>query len=435
MERGLPSDDRQSPFPNVKILLTGATGFIGSHLLAALRARGHEVQSVSRAEVDMAQAREADWLPHLRGVDAVVNAVGIFRETRSASFRALHAEGPKSLFDACVRAGVRKVVNVSALGADERAQTPYHLSKRDADEYLASLPLEGVVVQPSLVFGEGGTSARMFLTWATMPVLPLPAGGGQQVQPVHIDDAVQAIVVLLEAPDPPRTVPLVGARAVSLRDYLQDLRQSLRLPRARTLAIPAAFMRLAARLGDRLHGLLLDTAAWRMLNRGNTAPADAMHTLLGRPPRGVRAFVDPRHAASVLDSARIAWLLPLMRLSLALVWIVTGIVSMGLYPVEWSIDLLARAGVPAAWRPAMLYGAAVFDLLLGIATLWPWRHRRRVWVVEAGLIFFYTAVITIRLPEFWLHPYGPVLKNLPILAMLLTLWVMEGRKKDPMERR
>lgn len=377
----------------------------------------------------MAHAREADWLPHLRGVDAVVNAVGIFRETRATSFRALHAEGPKSLFDACVRAGVHKALNVSALGADEAAQTPYHLSKRSADEHLASLPLKGVVVQPSLVFGEDGSSARMFLAWATLPVLPLPAGGGQRVQPVHIDDAVQAIIALLDAPDPPRSVPLVGARAVSLRDYLQDLRQSLRLPRAPTLAIPTPLMRFAARLGDHLPGLLLDTAAWRMLNRGNTAPADAMHALLGHPPRGVEDFMDPRHAGCVLDSARIAWLLPLMRISLALVWIVTGIVSLGLYPVEWSIDLLARAGVPAAWRPAMLYGAAVFDLLLGIATLWPWRHRRRLWVMQAGLVLFYTAVITIRLPEFWLHPYGPVLKNLPILAQLLMLWVMEDRKE------
>ena len=412
----------------MKILLTGATGFIGSHLLDALRSRGHEVVAMSRAVVDMAHAREADWLPHLRGVHVVVNAVGIFRETRSATFDALHAEGPKRLFDACARAGVAKVVNVSALGADEGAETRYHLTKRAADEHLSSLPVQGIVVQPSLVFGMDGASARMFLAWASLPVLPLPAGGMQIVQPVHIDDAVHALVALVEAREPPRTVALVGPRAITLREYLQGMRQALRMSPARLLTVPAPLVRFAARIGDLVPGLLLDSSSWRMLKRGSAASPDAMHALLGHAPRPVEEFIAPRSTASALDSARLAWLLPLMRVSLALVWIVTGIVSLGVYPFEQSYALLARAGVTPAWQPTMLYGAAIFDLLLGIATLWPSRHRRRVWTVQAALILFYTAVITLHLPEFWLHPYGPVLKNIPILAMLLTLYMLEDRK-------
>jgi hypothetical protein len=107
------------------------------------------------------------------------------------------------------------------------------------------------------------------------------------------------------------------------------------------------------------------------------------------------------------------------------VWIVTGMVSFGLFPREDSLDLLARAGVPDPLRAPMLYGAAAFDLLLGIATLWPMRRRRWLWALQAALILFYTAVITLRLPEFWLHPYGPVLKNLPMLALLWLLAELE----------
>jgi hypothetical protein len=98
--------------------------------------------------------------------------------------------------------------------------------------------------------------------------------------------------------------------------------------------------------------------------------------------------------------------------------------------VQESYTLLARAGVPVALQPLMLYGAAAFDLVLGVLTLWPLRRRRVLWLVQAGLILLYTAIITVRLPEYWLHPYGPVLKNLPILAALLLLAMLEPPKRN-----
>jgi uncharacterized protein YbjT (DUF2867 family) len=422
----------------MRVLLTGGTGFIGSRLRAALAARGHEVVVASRTgravagvpgiAIDFTRATAADWRPHLQGMQAVVNAVGIFRETRGQRFRALHTDGTRALFDACVQCAVQRVVQVSALGADEAAATDYHRSKKAGDEALLALPLDARIVQPSLVFGAQGASARVFLGWASLPALPLPAGGRQAVQPVHVDDAVQAIVALLEEAGPAwrgRRVALVGPRPITLADYLQSLRQSLHLPRARSVRVPAAVMGLAARVGDRVPGLLFDSAAWQMLQRGNTAPADDITRLLGHLPREAAAFIPPEHARAERNDARLAWLLPVLRLSVALVWIVTGIVSFGLFPREDSLGLLARAGVPDPLQAPMLYGAAAFDLLLGIATLWPMRRRRWLWALQAALILFYTAVITLRLPEFWLHPYGPVLKNLPMLALLWLLAELE----------
>ena len=76
--------------------------------------------------------------------------------------------------------------------------------------------------------------------------------------------------------------------------------------------------------------------------------------------------------------------------------------------------------MPAALRPLALYGAAALDLVLGVASLLM-RRRRWLWLAQIALILGYTAIITARLPEFWLHPYGPVLKNLPMLA---ALWLL-----------
>ena len=118
--------------------------------------------------------------------------------------------------------------------------------------------------------------------------------------------------------------------------------------------------------------------------------------------------------------ARLASPLRWVRWAVAVMWLVTGIVSLGFYPVTDSYALLARAGVPPMLAPLALYGAALLDIVLGLLCLLPW-YRRYIWLAQASLILFYTAVISLRLPEFWLHPYGPILKNLPLLA---TLWLL-----------
>ena len=109
----------------------------------------------------------------------------------------------------------------------------------------------------------------------------------------------------------------------------------------------------------------------------------------------------------------------LLRLSIAIVWIVTAALSAGIYPVEESLALLARVGLTGAAAPAALYAAATLDLAIGVATLIV--RRRWIWTFQLAVILGYTVVITAFLPEQWLHPFGPVLKNLPLLAAILIL--------------
>jgi hypothetical protein len=76
----------------------------------------------------------------------------------------------------------------------------------------------------------------------------------------------------------------------------------------------------------------------------------------------------------------------------------------------------------------MLYGAALFDIGLGIATL-VLARRRVLWLVQIALVLVYTAIISVRLPEFWLEPFGPVTKNVPLLAALWLLYELDGRRR------
>ena len=415
------------------VLLAGATGFIGSRVARALRAAGCTVRETRRQggggqEIVAADfSREisvAQWQEKLVGVDVVVNAVGIIRERPGQSFEQLHEKAPIALFRACVAAGVAHIVQISALGADD-GTSRYFTTKHRADQVLESLPITTTIVQPALVYGRAGTSARLFDMLASLPVIAVPGRGEQRIQPVHIDDLIDTIVRAVATPPAGhRKLIVAGARPLTFRDYLQTLRRSLGLRRALVFRIPIGLMRFAARLAGLLPRSLLDPETLAMLEKDNVGSNAQMSHLLGRPPRPPEAFIAPDERSSALLAARMTWLLPLLRFSVAAVWIWTAIVSFGLYPVEDSYALLAAVGVPAALRPLMLYGAAALDAGFGVATL-VLRRRRPLWLAQMALIVGYTIIISVKLPEFWLHPYGPLLKNLPMLAAIYLLYALE----------
>lgn len=425
----------------MRILLTGASGFIGRHLAAALLAEGHHLVCAGRTAPPLHHPRlthitadfvqdsdKSVWTARLRDVDAVINAVGIFRESGRQTFAALHTDTPCALFAACAESdSVRLVLQLSALGADKDADTPYHLSKKTADDFLARLPLRSFIVQPSLVYGRDGASSLVFKTLASMPFTLRFGRAPQLVQPIHVDDLVGAITALIRQPLPvaqdgatARRVPLVGPQALSFTDYLATLRAGMGQGRLRALPLPG----VAARLLASLRIGLLDRDSLRMLDRGSVADAAVSARLLGRSARDPATFIDNPGAERV--QAMLGWLLPMLRYAIAFVWFATAIVSAGLYPVQDSYRLLTDSGVPAAYAPLMLYGAVGVDLLLGIGTLLL-KRRRWLWLAQLGLIGFYTVFIALKLPEFLLHPYGPLTKNVPMLAAIWLLYQLEEK--------
>lgn len=425
----------------LRVMVTGATGLIGAAITDALIRRGHDVVPAVREPVRAARrwpgrravavdfaldVHAADWLPRLVGCDAVVNAAGIFREHGGSTFHAVHEAAPKALFEACMASRVGRVVQISALGADARAESAFHLSKRAADQALLSMPLDACVVRPSLVFSPRGASTQGFLALASLPWMPLPGGGEQRVQPLHLDDLVDAVVALVEGERVPRTLDAVGPAAMSLRAYLSTLRAQLELPPSRVLGVPMGWMQAGARLLQRGRSSGFASDALRMLSRGNIGSAGAITDVLGHPPRDAAHFIVPGQAQALLTQARLRWLLPVLRLSIAVVWLGSGLVSMGLYPVADSLAMLERVGLESMLAKGALYTAAALDLALGVSMLRP--PPRWLLKLQAAVIIGYTAILTVALPEFWLHPFAPLLKNLPILA---GLWILhEFRERE-----
>ncbi|MEB4590442.1 NAD-dependent epimerase/dehydratase family protein [Candidatus Thiothrix sp. Deng01] len=272
----------------MKILLTGANGFIGGHIRQALEQAGHEITPVSRHYgFDFQRMLTPDdWLPHLQGVDVAINSVGIIAETRGQTFATLHHHAPAALFRACVMAGVMRVVQISALGADEQAFTPYHLSKKAADDVVRSLPLEWFVLRPSLVYGEGGKSSTLFRCMASLPIIPLVGDGKQRIQPVQARDVVATVLQCLQAASARRTLDVVGAYPLTFVEWLQSMRRAAGKKPALTLPIPFGLIMASAHIG-RFAAPMLHPDNLRMLQRGNTADVQPLAKFLGRMPLGV----------------------------------------------------------------------------------------------------------------------------------------------------
>lgn len=118
--------------------------------------------------------------------------------------------------------------------------------------------------------------------------------------------------------------------------------------------------------------------------------------------------------------------LKLMRYTLAAVWLATGALSLGIFPQQESLQLLEQVGLRGDAALVALYSAASLDVMLGILTLA--RPCPLLWRAQATLVLVYSVIIAICLPAYWLHPFGPVLKNLPILMLL---WLLhEYEEKD-----
>ena len=281
----------------MKVLVCGSTGCIGAAVVHALRARGHKVIEASRRPGAAREHWPLDfsspvspphWAVRLRDaqVDTVVNCVGILVPSRGQRFERVHAQGPIEMFRGAAMAGVRRVIQVSALGVGPGGiASDYLHSKLLADDLLATLPIDWAVLRPSLVYGPRSASAALFATLAALPVASLPGRGAQQLQPLHVYELAEAIARLVEQREPVRTVhELGGPEAVSYREMLAAYRAALGLGTPLWLPVPMPLMKLAAQLARVLPQKAFSVDTLRLLERGSVPSVNALPALLGRAP-------------------------------------------------------------------------------------------------------------------------------------------------------
>lgn len=429
----------------MRVLVCGATGCIGHAVVHALRARNHQVVEAARSlpegertlRLDFMQEQDPrDWAQALaaRRIEAVVNCVGILMQGAGQTFERVHARGPGELFKGAALAGVRRVVQVSALGVRDDAGTqgvPYLLSKLRADDALAALPMESAIVRPSLVYGPGSASAALFATLASLPVISTPGRGLQQVQPIHVYEVAEAVVHLLERSGPlaPGEVfELGGPQPVTYRQMLAAYRQALGLGEAFWLPVPTALMTLGAACAEWLPQKVFSRDTLRLLEHGNITAANAAPRLLGRAPTALQdgLAVTPPQPALDLQVVLSPVADRVLRLALACMWLAPVLVTLGWPQASGVLHLLQRCGFPGPAAMAVMLASCGLNLALGAAVLL--RPAPATYALQMAAVLGYTVVAAVNMPELALDPCGPLVTNIPVLALLLALWCAHGRQ-------
>lgn len=278
----------------VPLVVLGGTGFVGRNLVARLAALGHEIVVPSR---NREAQRELFVLPqvrvetcdvyniaqltrHLRGAGAVINLIGILNEPGrdGAGFERAHVQLTRTLIAACGQAGVRRLLQMSALNAG-RGRSHYLRTRGEAEAVVRESKLDWTIFQPSVIFGPGdGLFARFDALLKLTPVLPL-ARAGAKFAPVYVGDVVAAFVRALQDPATiGQTYELYGPQVMTLKEIVRYTAQQAKLRRA-VLALPDALGRLQALCMDFVPGKPFSTDNYLSLLNDSVGGIDGLYRL------------------------------------------------------------------------------------------------------------------------------------------------------------
>lgn len=427
------------------ILVTGANGFIGSHIVGALLEAHHEVTAAVRSprafctRFPLAKAVHCDfnrdtdpacWRGRLHGVDAVINCAGILRGGLRQSAKAIHIRTPAALFQACKQASVRRVIHISAVSADINARTGYAHTKAEAEQQLKNLDLDWIILRPSLVYAAGSYGGTSFLRGlASLPwILPTVGTGGQLFRPIHARDLAAGTVRLLERPGIARiTMEPGGPENLSMLIILRKLRAWLGLRPALDIRMPVRGIQAMARIGDLVNATSFNTTALRQLEFGNTGDPESFIRLTELSPSSMDQWL-LRQPSHVQDRwhARLVWLTPCLRYALATLWLASGLI--GLFAGHsHALTSLHSAGFSTSFAEPLTSAGCALDLAIGLAILAHWKPRL-LGGLQLIVIAAYTIALSIVVTWLWANPLGPLLKNLPILAAIGIWMVVEDKR-------
>ena len=187
------------------VALTGATGFLGGHVLERLLAAGHQVRALTRKRqsaredvtwIEGALDQPGSLITLVTGSDAVIHVAGVVNAPDAAAFDAGNRQGTANMLAAATAVAVKRFVCVSSLSAREPQLSLYGASKRAAEDAVIASSLDWRVVRPPAIYGPGDTDNLELFKFARRGILPLPAAGRMSL--VHADDLARLIVTLAE---------------------------------------------------------------------------------------------------------------------------------------------------------------------------------------------------------------------------------------------
>jgi len=244
------------------ILVTGGTGFVGSHLIKGMRQEGLTVRAAVRSPEKAIGLRDlgvevvpgdisdkASLEKAVQGIERVVHLVGIIQEAPGATFQSVHVDGTCNLVEAARKAGVRHFLFQSALGTRANAVSQYHRTKWEAEELVRNSGIPSTILRPSLIYGPGDQfTIRLADMIRLSPVLPILGSGGSKVQPIFINDVVACILKTVTSDAYLNELYEIGGpEQLTYEEVTRAIAAALGVSRP-ALHLPLLFMRSMARV-------------------------------------------------------------------------------------------------------------------------------------------------------------------------------------------
>jgi uncharacterized protein YbjT (DUF2867 family) len=240
------------------ILLTGATGTVGSALLRRLTADGQPVRALVRDQRRLGDQRvrvqialgdltnPPSFRNALRGVDTVVHLAASIRDQPTASIEELNAVATLRLVRAAERAGVRRFVFFSAMNASHHSRTRFFRAKALAEEAVEESPLESIVFRPSIVYTPGDPWLTLLDRLSRLPAVPVSGSGRALFQPIWAEDVADGVMSAL-VNGSPSALDLAGPEVLSYDDIVRAVLRASRR-RRRLVHVPLPLVRASLRV-------------------------------------------------------------------------------------------------------------------------------------------------------------------------------------------
>jgi NADH dehydrogenase len=289
----------------------GGSGFVGRYIVKRLANAGYVVRvavrdpeaahflqpygnvgQIVRMPVPLQDEDAVNWA--VAGADVVVNAIGLLFETGGQqTFEAVHVEGAERVASCAAQAGVKRLIQVSAIGADAESDSVYARTKARGEAAVLEQFPQATVLRPSIVIGPEDGFMNFFAQMARVsPALPLIGGGKTRFQPVYVGDVADAAMAALQDDlTKGRTYELGGPKVYTFRQLMELLLTQIRRKRL-LLPIPFGVAKLQAGAAELLPKPLLTRDQVTLLKRDNVVAADALTFKdLGLEPQAIEAIL------------------------------------------------------------------------------------------------------------------------------------------------
>ena len=254
----------------MKILVAGASGFLGSHVLKALNRHSHQVLALSRrlpaeeyCEFVPCDLTE-DELPieQIRDCDAIVNLVGIKRGKGKQSFQNVHVGITRRLLDAAHRCGIKRFIHISVVASKADPRLPYHHTKWLSEEMVRTSGLDYTILRPAVIYGRGDDMISHLVKMIRFfPLFPVVGRGNSILQPVDVRDVATSVVAALEKPVAiGKSYDVVGPERLALKEVVHRVARAVAL-NLTVIPTPVWFQRIAVHCMNRLSKNPLSTPA------------------------------------------------------------------------------------------------------------------------------------------------------------------------------